>query len=97
MGQIRWSVEAQLCVDDIFQYIAGDNPQAALRTIRGIRQQVLPLADFPEMGHRYQDSERHVRILLHGHYQIPYLVYDNRDVLILGVYHTSMDISRLGL
>ena len=97
MGQIRWSVEAQLCVDDIFQYIAEDSPQAALRTIRGIRQRVLPLAEFPEMDHRYQDSERHVRILLYGHYQIPHLVYDNRDVLILGVYHASIDISRFNI
>ena len=71
-----------------------DSPQAALRTIQGIRQRVLPLTEFPEMGHRYQDSERHVRILLHGQYQIPYLVHDNRDVTILGAFHGSMDITR---
>ena len=97
MGQIRWNEEAQLCVDEIFQYIAEDSPQAALRTIRGIRERVLALAEFPEMGRRYQDSERHIRILLHGSYQIPYLVHDNRDVTIVGVYHASIDISRFNL
>lgn len=97
MGQINWNAEAQLCVDEIFQYIAEDNPQAALRTIRDIRQRVLPLAEFPNMGRRYQDSEHHIRILIHGNYQIPYLVHENRDVTIIGVYHASMNISRFKL
>jgi plasmid stabilization system protein ParE len=90
-------MEAQLCLDDIFQYIAEDNRGAGSRTIEGVRQRVLPLADFPEMGHCYQDSDRHIRVVLNGDYQIPYLVHDNRDVTILGVYHASMDISRFKL
>ena len=84
-------------MDEIFHYIAEDNRGAALRTIEGIRNRVLHLADFPEMGHRYHDSDRHVRVILFGDYQIPYMVADNRDVTILGVYHGSLDISRFKL
>jgi plasmid stabilization system protein ParE len=97
VGRITWSVEAQLCLDEIFRYIAENNRGAASRTIEGIRQRVLPLADFPEMGHRYQDSDLHVRVLLFGDYQIPYMVDESRDVAILGVYHASLDISRFKL
>ena len=97
MGRITWSIEAQLCLDEIFQYIAEDNRGAASRTIEGVRQRVLPLVDFPEMGHRYHDSDRHIRVLLYGDYQIPYLVHEGGDVTILGVYHASFDISRFKL
>ena len=49
------------------------------------------------MGHRYLESSRHVRILLYGHYRIAYLVKDDRNVDILGVFHGSLDITRYEL
>ena len=49
------------------------------------------------MGYRYLASSRHVRILLHGHYRIAYLVKDDGNVDILGVFHGSLDITRYRL
>jgi len=53
--------------------------------------------EYPEIGFRYPSSHRHVRIVLYGHYRIAYLIKDNGDIDILGVFHGSLDISRYEL
>ena len=76
MAEITWTEEAQRWLEDIFEYIAADNPDAAARTVQGIYERAQVLATFPEIGHRYTASSRHVRILLYGHYRIAYLTKD---------------------
>ncbi len=49
------------------------------------------------MGHRYWASDRHVRMILYGHYRIAYLVKDDDNIDILGVFHGSLDITRYQL
>jgi toxin ParE1/3/4 len=97
MAKIAWTEEAQHWLEDIFEYIAADNPAAAARTVEGIYERVQELIAFPELGYRYTASPRHVRILLYGHYRIAYLVKDDRDIDILGVFHGSLDIARYQL
>lgn len=97
MAEIRWTAEAQRWLEDIFEYVAADNPQAAGHTVQGIYERAQDLVSFPEMGHRYPASSRNVRILLYGHYRIAYLVKDDGNVDILGVFHGSLDITRYQL
>jgi toxin ParE1/3/4 len=97
MAEIRWTAEAQRWLEDIFEYVAADNPHAAARTVQGIYERAQDLISFPEMGQRYSASSRHVRILLYGHYRIAYLVKDDGNVDILGVFHGSLDITRYQL
>ncbi len=97
MAQITWTAEAQRWLEDIFEYIAADNPQAAAETVNGIFERTQLLVNFPEMGHRYWASSRHVRILLYGHYRIAYLIKDEGNIDVLGVFHGSLDISRYQL
>ena|SRR5258706_8344039 len=97
MGQIVWTAEAERWLRDIYGYIAGDNPNAARETVQGIYDRAQVLEDFPELGQRYSASERHVRILLYGHYRITYLVKPNNDIDILGVFHGALDITRYEL
>jgi len=97
MAGIAWTEEAQRWLEDIFEYIAADNPAAAARTVQGIYQRAQVLATFPEVGHRYLPSSRNVRILLYGHYRIAYLVREDGNVDILGVFHGSLDITRYQL
>lgn len=97
MAKITWTAEAQRWLEDIFEYIAADNPQAAIQTVNGIYDRTQALANFPEMGHRYWASARHVRILLYGHYRIAYLIKNDGDIDVLGVFHGSLDISRYQL
>jgi toxin ParE1/3/4 len=97
MATITWTEEAQRWLEDIFEHIAADNPRAAADTVNGIYERAQVLADFPEMGYRYWASSRHVRILLYGHYRIAYLVKDDGNIDILGVFHGTLDIGRYQL
>lgn len=97
MAKITWTAEAQRWLEDIFGYIAADNPHAAARTVNGIYELTQKLANFPEMGHRYWASNRHVRILLYGHYRIAYLIKNDGNIDVLGVFHGSLDITRYQL
>ena len=97
MAEITWTNEAHRWLEDIFEYIAADNPGAAEGTIQGIYERAQVLAQYPEMGHRYLHSSRNVRIILYGHFRIAYLVKADGNVDILGVFHGSLDIAKYQL
>ena len=52
MAKLVWTEEAVRWLENIFEYIAEDNPQAAGETIQGIYDRAQALIDFPEMGQR---------------------------------------------
>lgn len=93
MAEIVWTAEAQRWLKDIHDYIAGDNPDAAYRTVSAIHDRAQVLSTFPEIGHRYRE-DRNIRILLYGHYRIAYLVKPNGDIDVLGVFHGALEIER---
>ena len=97
MAQIAWTNEALRWLEDIFEYIAADNPDAANRTVEGVFERAQSLAQYPELGHRYLHSSRNVRILLYGHYRIAYLIKGDGNVDILGVFHDALDITKYQL
>ena len=97
MAKIAWTTEAQRWLDDIYEYIAAENPQAAARTVQDIYQRAQVLSAHPEIGYRYPGSTRNVRVLLYGHYRITYLVKSDGNVNILGVFHGALDITRYQL
>jgi len=97
MAEISWTEEAERWLRDIYEYIAADSPAAAARTIEGIYDRAQDLRRFPEIGQRYAGSARHVRILLYEHYRIAYLVKEDGNVDILGVFHGALDIARYQL
>ena len=95
VNKINWTDESEKWLRDIHDYIAIDSPLAAVNTINGIYDKVQCLLSFPKMGYRYeliQDQE--VRILLYGHYRIAYLIKNESDIDILGVFHGALDIGR---
>ena len=95
MAEINWTSESEIWLKDIYDYIAGDNPEAANRVVEGISEEVQLLREFPELGHRYgRHTGQHIRILLYGHYRIAYLIKSDGDIDILGVFHGGMDIDR---
>lgn len=97
MAKVVWTEESLRWLENIFEYIAEDNLQTAVETVQGIYDRAQSLIDFPEMGQRYQGSQRNVRILLYGHYRIAYIVKSNGVVDILGVFHGALDIGRYSL
>lgn len=95
MVQINWTAEAERWLRDIHDYIAEDNPEAAVRVVEDIYEKVQILRQFPELGHRYdRHPDQHIRILLYGHYRIAYLIKPDGNIDILGVFHGALDIDR---
>ncbi|NIR48827.1 MAG: type II toxin-antitoxin system RelE/ParE family toxin [Aliifodinibius sp.] len=95
MARINWTAEAEKWLQEIHDYIAADNPQAAARTVDAIYHKAQLLVKFPQMGYRYEQiADQEVRILLYGHYRIAYLIKTNQDIDILGVFHGALDITR---
>lgn len=95
MAELNWTAEAERWLHDIFQYIAQDNPSAAVEVVAGIYERAQLLCDNPLLGYKHEFwPEREVRILLYGHYRIAYLVKPNKDIDVLGVFHGAMEIER---
>jgi len=97
VAELNWTAESQQSLEDIFEYIAQDNPTAAKQVVESIYDRAQVLLEFPESGYRYSGSSRNVRILLYGHYRIAYLIRDDENIDILGVFHGSLDIGRYNL
>ncbi|MDI6450263.1 type II toxin-antitoxin system RelE/ParE family toxin [Anaerobaca lacustris] len=95
MAELRWTEEAAIWLEDIYRYIAQDNPQAAHRVVTSIYEKVQMLRRFPRLGHAHRcEPEGEIRILLFGHYRIAYLIRTDGLIEILGVFHTALDIGR---
>ncbi len=95
MGKVDWTREAERWLRDIHDYIAGEDPKAAIKTVRGILAKAQMLTAFPELGQRYpRHTDKNIRVLRYGHYRIAYLVKDRENIDILGVFHERLDISR---
>lgn len=95
MADIRWTEEAAIWLEDIFKYIAQDNPAAAARVVDGVYEKAQTLKKYPEIGYKFRtEKEGDIRVLLYGHYRIAYLIRDIEVVEILGVFHGALDIDR---
>ena len=95
MAELRWTEESAQWLQDIYEYISADNPEAAEKVISTIYKKAKVLVEHPEIGHKYQTvSGRQVRILLYGHYRITYLIKGSGNIDIVAVFHGSLDIDR---
>jgi len=94
VAEVNWTEEAERWLEDIFKFIADENPDTAARVISELYERAQVLIQHPRIGYLYEPSQRNVRILLYGHYRIAYLVKTNNEVDILGVFHGALDIGR---
>ena len=95
MVNINWTEESEIWLKEIFDYISLDSKVTAKKVISEIYEKVQILNLFPRIGYKYlEDSENEIRILLYGHYRIAYLIKDENNIDVLGVFHGSLDIQR---
>lgn len=95
MVTIKWTNEAELWLKDIHDYILLDKKSIAKKVVSEIYQKTQILKSFPKVGYIYENSEhKEIRILLYGHYRIAYLIKDEKNIDVLGVFHGSLDIDR---
>jgi len=95
MVTINWTEESLLWLEDIHNYIATENTKAAKKVIHDIYNKVQILQSFPKIGYIYENEKNdEVRILLYGHYRIAYLIKEDQNIDILGVFHGALAIER---
>jgi len=93
MATLTWTGEAEKWLKDIYNYIAQDNPLAAQKVVNEIYDKAQLLLEQPEIGYRYEhESEEEIRILLYGHYRIVYIIEQDQDIVVLGVFHGALQI-----
>jgi addiction module RelE/StbE family toxin len=85
--KVRWSDDAKRDRSDVWNYIAADNPIAAVRLDEQFSQTAHHLGDFPHLG-RSSKLAGTREILAHKHYR---LIYEIREdaVWIIAVVHTA--------
>ena len=95
MAEVVWTERASAWLQDIHDYIAQDSPAAAMHMVEAIHNKAMLLEEFPELGYRYERwAERNLRILLYGHYRIAYLIKQDGNIDIVGVFHAALDMDR---
>ena len=79
-------------LDDIWSYIATDNPIAADRVIQNLHETIRWLARFPAAGHRRHDmGGRPLLFWPEGRYEIIYRAFDD-FIEVAAVLHGSRDL-----
>lgn len=85
--RIVWSPQALGDRDAIWEYIASDNPAAAMRVDTDFEEAVDGLADHPELGRPGLIPGTRELFPIH-HYRIIYEI-SGREVWVLTIVHTS--------
>jgi plasmid stabilization system protein ParE len=79
--------EASDDLDEIWEFIAQDNLNAADRVIDGIHEAVRGLVPFPHQGHRRTDlTSRPIRFMTVGNHVIAYAP-DEKPLVVIAVLH----------
>ncbi len=97
MVKVIWTQQALVWLKEIHDYINQDNPSAAKRTVKNIKQKTQIIKSHPKAGYLHEHDfgdEYQVRILLYGHYRVAYLINSKDTVYIIGVFHGSLSLDR---
>ena len=86
--QIVWLKKALLNLDEIAEYIAHDNPAAAIKIVETIESQVNLLSSQPAIGRSGRVLGTRELVITNTPYLVPYRI-KNSTVEILRVFHTS--------
>ncbi len=94
MNRYRVSDTARSDLDEIWFYIAQDNPDAADRFIRALVSRFPLLASMPEIGRAREELSPHLRSFPVGNYVIFYRLVDS-GIEIARVLHGARDFPPL--
>ena len=94
MTRIKFTETSRNDIEDIWQYIAENNPQAANDFLSQLKNKFEFLADDPKAGRERQDVMLELRSFPHKRYIIFYFPTDE-GIEIFRVVHGSRDIETL--
>jgi toxin ParE1/3/4 len=87
--RIRWTVGASENLDQVEEYIAQDNPSAAVATVNKIIDSAQMLVDYPTVGKRGRERGTRELVVAGLPFIIIYAVRQE-ELVIIRVLHTAM-------
>ncbi len=92
MVQVIWTDGALQMLRDASDWIAKDSARNAAKFVDSVFSKVNGLSKYPRYGYLLrQGANYEVRVMLYGHYQIPYRI-DDVSVRVLGFIHAAREI-----
>ena len=91
MSECKFTIQASQDLDEIFNYIAQDNPTAAARWVYSLEEKCRMLSGTPNLGRRRHDLAPSLRGFPVGNYVIFYRPMPG-GIEILRVLHGARDI-----
>jgi toxin ParE1/3/4 len=88
--RIRWLRTALRNLNELAQYIAKDNPRAAVQMVRRIKTAAQQLQKYPALGRLGRVTDTRELIIPGTTYLIPYRIKGD-ELHILRVFHGSQD------
>ena len=85
---LRWLKRAERDLDEVEEYIAQDNPDAAIDTVLAIVAAVKQLEEFPGMGRPGRVAGTRELVIDGLPYIVPYRLRE-KSIEILRVYHAA--------
>lgn len=92
--EVEVSPAAVRDLEDIWYFIAEENPIAASRVVNTLKQRILSLGTLPERAQLRPDIAPNARCLIQGNYLVVYEVIDAR-VEVVRVTHGAIDLTKL--
>lgn len=86
--RLIWTAVALSNLDDIFAYIAQNNPPAAARLVARIEERLRVLVDHPQIGRPGHVDETREFVITGTPYIVPYRVRGER-IEVLAVLHAA--------
>lgn len=90
--KVRLLPEAEADLDDIWYYIALDDPEAATRTVDTILARLRVLASFPGAGREREDLYPGLRSWPINHYVVFYSF--SNEIKVVRILHGHRDVQR---
>jgi toxin ParE1/3/4 len=87
--RIRWTEGADGNLDQVEEYIAQDNPTAAVATVNKIIEAAQMLAGYPAIGKRGRERGTRELVVAGLPYIIIYVVH-GEELVVIRVLHTAM-------
>ncbi|WP_459860209.1 type II toxin-antitoxin system RelE/ParE family toxin [Desulfuromonas carbonis] len=87
--KIEWRPKAERDLDSIVDYIAQDDPRAAVKQVDEVYNQVMALKDFPERGRRGRVQGTFELVILRTSFIAVYRIKGKR-VHVLRIMHSSL-------
>jgi toxin ParE1/3/4 len=92
--EVEVSPAAERDLEDIWYFIAQENPIAASKVVNGLMLRILTLGGFPERSQLRPDIAPNARCLIHGSYLVVYDVIGTK-VEVVRVVHGAVDLTKL--